>query len=151
VRVERAVALAGLAAAILLPAAADASGLPACRVRLTTSGYAPSVSDQIVREVASFINAADRGCTLVPTITEADVLLEITHYSFVVSPDETPTHRWFFTARRLGEPDPSQAIQRFGLLMTGPVAQANERALNRLPSALTDICLGDGPFTSRRY
>ena len=128
-RVQRAVALAGLAVAILLPPSLEASGLPACRVRFTTSGFAPSVSDQIVGEVASSIMAPDQGCILVPEVSQADVLLEINDYAFKPGADGTPTHWWFFTSRRLGEPDPSKAVHRSGVSVAGPAGKATEHGL----------------------
>lgn len=146
-RLQRALAFGGIVALSLAAARLDASGIPVCRVRFTTSGATPSVSRQIVHEVASWVDVPDRGCILVGSIAEADVVLELNDYTFKFTPDGMPIQEWFFVARRLGEPNPGRATHRFSFFAPGPVADATHRMSKQMPVVLTDVCLGVLPAT----
>jgi hypothetical protein len=78
----------------------------------------------------------------VPSIQEADVLLELHDYSFKFWDDGTPVQEWWFIIRHLGEASPERAIHRFIFTVPGPVGESTRLLSQRLPVVLSDVCLG---------
>jgi hypothetical protein len=135
-------AICGGVSLLLLSAnAAQAQGLPTCRVRIVKSALTESISMGLLKQVQSWANAPDRGSKLVPTINEADVLLELTAYKLRTLADGTPGEQWWFTARRLGDSSPERALYRFGYLI-GIDPQGQAHIAKQLPVVLGDVCLG---------
>jgi hypothetical protein len=134
--------LGALVVVVLGCSIAQAGGLPICRVRVVRSAAAEAVSRHIVRELESWVDARDRGCILVPSIAEADVLLELNDYSFKFWADATPVQEWWFVARRLAERNPEKATYRFSFMAPGPLGRGTRHVSELLPLVLTDVCLG---------
>ena len=146
-RFLRAVASGVLALVLLGPGTAETTDLPLCRIRVGPSGPA-RISRQLVREVESWVDVPERGCSLVDSIAGADVFLELHDYDFTVTADEVPVHKWWFIARRLGEPRSEGATHRFAFFTMGSVRQARGHVSRRLPVVLKDVCLGILPEPS---
>jgi hypothetical protein len=133
---------AGVASAILLAVwPAGAQGLPTCRVRVVRSEAAEAIAQQAVRQVERWVNVPSRGCLLVPTVDEADVLLELSQYRARTLADGTPAEQWWFIARRLGEPSRRRGTLRY--VVTTPLDRGSHAYVaKRLPTMLVDVCLG---------
>ena len=135
----------GIAVGVLLPLLsaipAQTVGLPTCRVRVVKSAEAESVSKSLVRQVEAWADSPERGSRLVPTIDEADVLLEIARYRPRRLNDGGLADEWLFVARRLSEPSRQRGTYRFGhLVAVDPMSQS--RVAKQLPLVLADVCFG---------
>jgi hypothetical protein len=144
-RYRQATTLGTLLAIGLVSSTVDAGGLPTCRVRVVASAALEKPSN-VAREVASWVDVRDFGCILVPSIAQADVLLELTKHTFTFMPDGTPEQTWWFVARRLGEPDSDQGIHRF-ILIARDLREGPRLVSERLPVIVMDVCQGRLPRT----
>jgi hypothetical protein len=88
-------------------------GLPLCRVRVVRSAATETVAKSVLRQVEGWVDVRERGLKLVPSIDEADVLLELNESRPRTTPDGTPGEEWRFIARRLSEPVRERATYRF--------------------------------------
>lgn len=133
--------ICGLSLLLLCGDAVWAQGLPSCRVRVVRSGLTRAVSSGLLKQVESWANAPDRGSTVVATINEADILLELTAYKLRSLADGSPAEQWLFTVRRLADSSPDRALYRFGYFAgIDPRSQAG--MAERLQLVLGDVCLG---------
>ena len=128
-------------ALLLAGGAVHAQGLPTCRVRVVRSAATETVARSVVRQVEGWVNVRERGCRLVSSIDEADVLLEFSLYEPTTMTDGTPAERWMFIARRLSEPIRQRATYRFGYV-TIPDPRSKVHVAGELPIVLGDVCLG---------
>jgi hypothetical protein len=133
--------IGGLSLLLVSASVAQARGLPSCRVRVVKSALTEAISTSLFKQVESWANAPDRGSKLVPTINDADVLLEVTAYKPRTLSDGTPGEQWWFTARRLTGSSPERSVYRFGYLI-GIDPQGQGLLAKQLPGVLDDVCLG---------
>src|SRR5258708_18151906 len=103
----------GGAALLVCAGSIYADALPTCRVRVVRSAATEGVPNAIAAQVEKWVDARYRGCGLVSSIDQADVVLEFTQYKPTTMPDCTPAEEWGFIARRLSEPDRVRATYRF--------------------------------------
>jgi hypothetical protein len=134
-------AIVGLSLSLLSASALQAQGLPTCRVRVVKSARTEAVAKNVFRQVESWANAPERGTRLVPTINDADVLLEFTDYRPRTLADGSLGEQYWFIARRLSEASSQRAIYRFGYL-TGLDRKTQAHVAKRLSLVLGDVCLG---------
>ena len=132
------VALAALSAG---PAAADT--LPSCRVRLIGADGIERKSG-VLREVESWLDVREFGCTLVPTTDQADVLLELTKHTFTIAADGSARQQWWFVARRFADREPVRTY-RF-VLMAQDLREGPLLVSERLPVIVTNFCHGRVPI-----
>ena len=131
------------AAAVLLGVAGvQAEGLPTCRIRLVRSAETDALAKATVAQVESWANAPERGCRLVSSIDEADVLLEFNQYRPTTAPDGTPQEQWWFIARRLSEPDRQRGTHRFVFGTFLADRRTKDHVARELPTVLVDVCFG---------
>ena len=131
------------AALVIMAAAtsARAQSLPTCRVRVVKSAATEAVAKSVVSQVEQWVDAHERGCSLVSSIDEADVLLELHGYRPTTTPDGTPGEEWRFIARRLSEPVRERATHRFAYV-TWLDRRTRAHVAKELPTVLSDVCLG---------
>jgi hypothetical protein len=110
-------------------------------VRIVKSALTETISIGLFKQVEAWANAPDRGSKLVPTINDADLLLEVTAYKAKTLADGTPGEQWWFTVRRLRDSSPERALYRFGYLI-GIDPQGQRLVAKQLPTVLGDVCLG---------
>jgi hypothetical protein len=132
--------LATLAALSVGPAGADA--LSTCRVRLIGADGIERKSN-VLREVESWVDVRDFGSVLVPSVDQADVLLELTRHTFSVTPDGRAEQQWWFVARRFSDRQPVRT-HRF-ILMAHDLREGPQLVSERLPVIVTDFCEGRVP------
>jgi hypothetical protein len=118
-------------------------------VRIVKSALTERISTGLFKQVESWANAPDRGARLVPTINEADILLEITAHKVRSLSDGSPAEQWWFTARRLTMSPPERAAHRFGYFV-GVDPQGQALIARQLPIVLSDVCLGYLPKMASR-
>ena len=107
---------------------------------------AEAVAQQVVKEVESWVDVRHSGCVLVPSIQEADLLLELHDYTpFKVQGDGMPVQEWWFIVRQLGQATPDRGIYRFILAEPWPAPARPRHASQRLAEVLGDACLGLPP------
>jgi hypothetical protein len=133
--------LVGLSLPLIAASTAEAQRLPTCRVRLVKSAATESVSKSVFRQVEVWVNAPERGTSLMPTIDEADVLLEFIHYRPMNSADGSLLDEWRFVARRLSEPSRERGTFRFSYLAALD-RNSQARVAKQLPVVLADVCFG---------
>lgn len=136
---------AGLASGLLLAAtAAHAEGLPVCRVRVVGSAATEAVPRSVFGKVEGWVDVPGRGCRVVSSIDEADVLLELNRHEPTTTRDGTPAEEWRFVARRLSEPVRERATVRYAV--TTLLDRRTEAYVARhLPTLVVDVCLGHLP------
>jgi hypothetical protein len=133
--------LATLTALSVGPAGADA--LPTCRVRLIGADGIERKSN-VLREVESWVDVRDFGSMVVPSVDQADVLLELTKHTFQIAPDGRPQQQWWFVARRLADRQPVRTY-RF-ILMADDLRVGPQLMSERLPVIVTNFCAGRVPM-----
>ncbi len=139
---RRAIVTSGAALVILVAGAtAHAQGLPTCRVRMVKSAATEAVAKSVFRQVETWVDARERGCRLVSSIGEADVLLEFNDYRPTTTRDGTPSEEWRFIARRLSEPVRERATYRFAYV-TWLDRRTKAYVAKQLPTVLADVCFG---------
>ena len=126
---------------LLVVGAVQAQGLPTCRVRVVRSAATEAVAKGVASQVEGWVNVRERGCRLVSSIDDADVLLEFSLYEPTTLTDGTPGEKWMFIARRLSEPNRQRATYRFGYV-TMPDPRTKVHVAEELPIVLGDVCLG---------
>ena len=131
----------GVASILLGAATAQAQGLPTCRVLLVKSPATEAVSKTVIQEVKTWVEDRERGSRLASTIDEADVVLEFNKFGLSEQFDGIPTWQWRFVARRLSEPNRERASYRF-VLAAGPDRGSTAHLAKKLPTILTDVCMG---------
>jgi hypothetical protein len=130
----------GLSGSLLSAGPARAQGLD-CRVHVVKSSATDSIPKKVFRQVEGWVNAPERGSRLVPTLDQADVLLELERYRPRILADGNPVDEWWFVARRLSEPSRHRAIYRFVHL--APLDRKGQAYFEkRLPLVLADVCFG---------
>ncbi len=136
-------------AALLMPFLSNASlaadGLPQCRVRVVKSAKADALSRELAKEVEGWVGLHAAGCVLVPSIQEADLLLELHDSRFKVQGDGMPVQEWWFVVRNLREAVPDRALHRFILAEPWPTSAGRRDLSRRLGVVLNDVCLGLSP------
>jgi hypothetical protein len=138
----RALSAFGVAWAVLMSAtAAAAEGLPACRVAVVRSAGTSDAPKAAFAQVQVWVDARERNVKLVPSIDEADVLLEFHGYRPTTRSDGTLADEWLFIARRLSEPNLHRATYRFAYV-TWLDRRTKEHVARAMPTVLTDVCLG---------
>ena len=137
----------GVVAVLVGAGTARAQGLPTCRVLLVKSAATETVSKNVIQEVKGWVEDGDRGSRLVSTIDEADVVLEFNRFGHTTQFDGIPAWHWGFVARRLSEPNRERASYRFGFV-AGPDRESTTRLGKKLPTILTDVCMGWLPKTA---
>ena len=139
---RRPILTSGAALVILAAAAtAHAQALPTCRVRVAKSAATEAVARSVFSQVEAWVDVEKRGCRLVSSIDEADVLLEFNDYRPTTTRDGTPGEEWRFIARRLSEPVRERATYRFAYV-TWFDRRTKAHVAEELPTVLTDVCLG---------
>jgi hypothetical protein len=131
----------GAAALLVCAGSIYADALPTCRVRVVRSAATEGVPNAIAAQVEHWADARDRGCGLVSSIDQTDVLLEFTQYKPTTMPDGTPAEEWWFIARRLSEPDRLRATYRFAYT-TFLDRRTKAHVAKELPTVLSDVCFG---------
>ena len=139
---RRAILASGAVSVLLLAAASThAQGLPSCRVRVVKSAATEAVPKSVFSQVEGWVDARERGCRLVSTIDEADVLLEFNQYKPTTTKEGTPAEEWWFIARRLSEPIRQRATYRFAYT-TFLDRRTKAHVAKELPTVLGDVCFG---------
>jgi hypothetical protein len=110
-------------------------------VRVVKSSVTEGVAKSVLGQVETWVDARERGCRLVSSIDEADVLLELHGYKPTTTPDGTPGEEWRFIARRLSEPVRERATYRFAYV-TWLDRRTKAHVARELPQVLGDVCLG---------
>jgi hypothetical protein len=87
------------------------------------------------------VDAGKRGVRLVPSIDQADVVLEFHSYRPKTMSDGMLAEEWHFVARRLSEAHRQRATYRFGYV-TFLDRRTKAHVAEVLPTVLTDVCLG---------
>jgi hypothetical protein len=95
----------------------------------------------LVKQVEAWANAPGKGSRVVPTISEADIILELTAHKVRSLADGSPAEQWSFTARRLTESPPERAVHRFGYFV-GIEPKSQALIARQLPMVLGDVCMG---------
>lgn len=132
----------GFAAGLLLCGSSlQPEELPTCRVRLVRSALTEAAPKDALAQVERWADAREHGCRVVPSIDQADVLLEFTQYKPTTMSDGTPAEEWWFIARRLSEPDRQRATYRFAYT-TFLDRRTKAHVAKELPTVLTDVCFG---------
>lgn len=132
----------GAAWVVLVSAtAAVAEGLPPCRVAIVRSVEANDAPRAALAQVQAWVDARERNVELVPSIDQADVLLEFHAYRPTTSNDGTLADEWLFIARRLSEPNLHRATYRFAYV-TWLDRRTKEHVAQAKPTILTEVCLG---------
>jgi hypothetical protein len=132
----------GVAWAVLMSAtAAVAEGLPTCRVVVVRSAATSDAPKAALAQVQAWVDARERNVKLVPSIDQADVLLEFYGYRPTTRSDGTLADEWLFIARRLSEPNLHRATYRFAYV-TWLGRRTKEHVAQAMPTVLTDVCLG---------
>ena len=127
---------------LLAASSAQGQGLPMCRVRLLQSAAAAEATPRGVRDdVKSWVDVPERGCELVSSIDEADVLLELNQYRTKTMPDGMPAQELWLIARRLNEPHRERATHRF-IYLTTLDPRSTQHVAQDLPTVLKDVCFG---------
>lgn len=140
----------GFAAGFLMyGSSVPADPLPICRVRVVRSTATEVVPKAVAAQVAVWVDARERGCELVSSIDEADVLLEFTQYKTTTMSGGAPAEEWWFIARRLSEPDRQRATYRFGYV-TLLDSRTKGHVAEELPTVLADVCFGYLPKVAVR-
>jgi hypothetical protein len=133
--------IVGLSLPLLSTGAAQAQGLLTCRVRAVKSAATESLPKSVFRQVEAWVNAPERGTRLVPTIDEADVLLEFNYYGPRNLANGFVGDEWRFVARRLSEPSRQRATYRFAYLAALD-RKSQAHVAKQLPVVLADVCFG---------
>jgi hypothetical protein len=113
------------------------------------SALTERLSTGLFKQVETWADAPDKGSRLVPTINEADILLELTAYKVRSLSDGSPAEQWWFTARRLTDSPPERALHRFGYFV-GMDRQGQALIARQLPIVLGDVCMGYLPKLASR-
>jgi len=131
------------AALVIMAAATTASTqvLPTCRVRVVKSAATEAVARSVVSQIEQWVDVRERGCRLVSSMDDADVLLELHGYRPTTTQDGTPGEEWRFIARRLSEPVRERATYRFAYV-TWLDRRTKAHVATELPTVLSDVCLG---------
>ena len=108
---------------------------------MVKSAATEAVARSVVSQIEQWVDVRERGCRLVSSMDDADVLLELHGYRPTTTQDGTPGEEWRFIARRLSEPVRERATYRFAYV-TWLDRRTKAHVATELPTVLSDVCLG---------